>query len=56
MVLALHWVFVWISEQTANFALYIINWLAFIAVVESVYSAVRTGSLYNADYVSFLKG
>jgi len=25
--------------------------LVFITVVESVYSAVRTGSLYKADYV-----
>jgi hypothetical protein len=50
MVLALCY-FVWISEQTATFALYIINWLAFITVVESVYCAVRTDSLYKADYV-----
>jgi hypothetical protein len=27
------------------------SWLAFITVVESVYSAVRTDSLYKADYV-----
>jgi len=45
MVLALCWVFVLILEQTATFSLYIINWVAFITVVESVYSAVRTGSL-----------
>jgi len=32
------------------------NWLVFTAAVESVYSAVRTDSLYKADYVSFLKG
>jgi hypothetical protein len=48
--------FVHISEQTATFALYVINWLVFITVVESVYSAVRTDSLYKADYVSPLKG
>ena len=36
--------FVWISEQTATFALYCINWLVFLAVVESVYSAVRIES------------
>jgi len=30
--------------------LYIINWLVLITVVESVYSAVRTDSLYKADY------
>jgi len=38
--------FVRISEQTATFALYSVKWLVFIAVVESVYSAVRTDSLY----------
>jgi len=48
--------FLRISEQTATCALYIINWLIFITVVESVYSAVRTGSLYKADYVTSLKG
>ena len=48
--------FVWISEQTATFALYIINWLVFITVVESVYCAVRADSLYKADYVSSVKG
>jgi hypothetical protein len=44
------------SEQRATFALYIINWLVFITVVESVYCAVRSDSLYEADYVSSLKG
>jgi len=39
-----------ISEQTATFAGYIIKWSVFITVVESVYSAVRTDSLYKADY------
>ena len=43
--------FVRISEQTATFALYIINWLVFITVVESVYCAVRTDYLHKADYV-----
>ena len=47
--------FVRISEQTATFALYIIDWLAFITVVEGVYCVVRTDSLYKADYVSSLK-
>ena len=56
MVLALLWVFLRISEQTATFALYIIKWLDFITVVESVHSAVRTDSLYRADYVSSFKG
>jgi hypothetical protein len=43
------------TNKTAAFAVYVINWLVFITVVESVYSAVRSDSLYNADYVSFLK-
>jgi hypothetical protein len=43
--------FVRILEQTAIFALYSLNWLGFITVVGSVYSAVRTDSLYKADYV-----
>jgi hypothetical protein len=41
--------FVWLSEETVPFALYVINILAFITEVESVYSAVRTESLYNTD-------
>jgi len=41
--------FVWLSEQTEPFSLYIINRSVFITVVESVYSAVRTESLYNTD-------
>jgi hypothetical protein len=48
--------FVGILEQTATFALYIINWLVFITVAESVYSAVRTDSLYTAEFFSSLKG
>jgi hypothetical protein len=58
MVLALLWVFCTVSEQTATFALYVINWLVFITVVESVYSAVQTDSLYmyKADYASSFKG
>jgi len=51
MVHALVKCFVRISEQRATFALYIINWLVFKTVVESVYSEVRTDSLYKADYV-----
>jgi len=39
--------FVLLSEQTVTFALYVINRLVFITEVESVYSAVRTGSLYR---------
>ena len=45
-----------ISEQTATFALYSINWLVFITVVEGVYSAVRAGSLNKAVCASSLKG
>jgi hypothetical protein len=37
--------FVWLSEETATFVLYIINRLVIITEVESVYSAVRTESL-----------
>ena len=43
--------FVRISEQTATFALYCINSLAFITEVESVYCAVRIESLYNTDTI-----
>ena len=43
--------FVRISEQTATFALYSINWLVFITEVESVYRAVRIESLYNTDKI-----
>jgi len=50
MILALR-CFVRTWEQTAAFVVYIITWLVFIAVVESVYSAVRTDSLYKADSV-----
>jgi hypothetical protein len=42
--------FIRISERTATFALYIINCLVFITLGESVYSAVRTDSLYKANY------
>jgi len=38
--------FVWIREQTAIISLYSVNWLVFITETESVYCAVRTGSLY----------
>jgi hypothetical protein len=39
--------FVWIWEQTAIISLYSINWLGFVTVMECVYCAVRTGSLYK---------
>ena len=48
--------FVWISEQTAIFSVYSINWLVFITEAESVFCTVRTGSLNLTDTVSFLKG
>jgi len=41
--------FVWISEITANLALQSIKRLIFITDVKSVYSAVRTESLYTTD-------
>ena len=37
--------------STVSFALYINNWSVFITAVESVYSAVRTDTLYKADWV-----
>jgi len=40
-----HLCFVWISEQTAIISLYSINWLVFITRTESVYYAVRAGTL-----------
>jgi hypothetical protein len=48
--------FVRILEQTATFALWNINRLVFITEVDSVYSAVRTESLYQTDNASSLKG
>jgi hypothetical protein len=48
--------FVRIAEQTTAFALYIINWLDFITLVESVYSAGRTDPLYKAEYFQSLNG
>jgi hypothetical protein len=47
-------VFVW--EQTAIFATYFKNWLVLITEKESVYSAVRTGSLNEAVCVPSFKG
>jgi hypothetical protein len=41
--------FVRISEQTATFALQNIKRLVVTTEVESVYSAVRTESLYKTD-------
>jgi len=46
--------FMWISEQTAIISLYNINWLVFITELESVYCAVRTGSLYIIQVMCFM--
>jgi hypothetical protein len=48
--------FAWISEQTAIIFLYSINLPVFITEAESVYCAVRTGSLNQTAAVSSLKG
>ena len=48
--------FIFISEQTATCATYITNWLIFIIEMQSVYSAVRTGSLNKAVCHPSLKG
>ena len=45
---------VWISEQTAIISLYSINWLVCITETECVYCAVRTGSLYIIQVMSFV--
>jgi hypothetical protein len=44
--------FVWLSEETVIFVLYITNRSGFITEVKSVYSAVRTESLYKAYVLS----
>jgi len=48
--------FVFIWEQTATCATYIINWLVFITEMKSVYSAVRTGPLNTAFCASSVNG
>ena len=48
--------FVWISEQTAIISLYSINLSVFKTEAESVYCAVRNGSLNQTATVSYLKG
>jgi len=48
--------FVFIWEQTATCATYSINWLVFITEMNSVYSAVRTGSLNKTVCASSLNG
>jgi hypothetical protein len=49
-----HIVFIW--EQTATCAPYIIKWLVFITEMKSVHSAVRAGSLNKAVCALSLKG
>ena len=46
--------FVWIWEQTAIISLYSINWLVCITETQSVYCAVRTGSLYTIQVMCFV--
>jgi len=46
--------FVWIWEQTAIISLYSINWLVCITETESIYCAVRTGSLYIIQVMCFV--
>ena len=46
--------FVFIWEQTATCATYILNWLVFITEMKSVYREVRTGSLTKAVCASYL--
>jgi hypothetical protein len=48
--------FVFISQQTATFALCNINWLVFIIEIKSVYCAVRTGCFNKRVPASSLKG
>jgi len=48
--------FVWISEQRAIISVYSNNLPVFITEAESVYCAVRTGSLKRTDTDSSLKG
>ena len=50
------YVFAWISEQTAIISPYSIDLTVFITEAESVYCTVRTGSSYQTDTVSSLKG
>jgi hypothetical protein len=53
MVLALRSVFCTDLRTDSEFALLNINSLVFITEVESVYSAVRTESLYKTDTLVF---
>ena len=48
--------FAWISEQTAIISVYSINLSVFKIEAESVYCAVRNGSLNQAYTVSYIQG
>jgi len=48
--------FAWISEQTAIISRYSINLSDFINEAESVYCAVRTGSLNQTERFASFKG
>ena len=48
--------FVWISEQTAIISLHSVNWLVFLIETESVYCAVRTGSLCRTEVTAVPTG
>ena len=48
--------FVWIWEQAAIISVYSINLSVFKTEAESVYNAVRAGSLNQVDTFSYLKG
>jgi len=41
--------FMWLSERIVTFALYFFNSVVFMTEMGSLYSAVRTESLYKAD-------
>jgi len=49
MVITLHLCVLYGSQKTVTLFLYAINRLGFITELESVYSSVRTDSLYNTD-------
>jgi hypothetical protein len=46
---------VWLSRQTVSLAFHIINRMVLIIEVESVYSVVRTESLYSTNKSRALK-
>jgi hypothetical protein len=45
-----------IPEQTANFALYGIQWQGVITEMASIYCVAQTESLNNTNYILSLKG